>query len=438
MTDITGRSQSAASAVGAETAVTSRDARRIAVAAFVGTAMEWYDYFLYGTAASLVFNRLYFASGNTAAATLAAFASFGVGFLARPIGAVVFGHIGDRYGRRVSLLATVTMIGVATGLIGMLPTYAAIGIAAPVLLTLLRVLQGIAMGGEWSGAITLAVEHAPPERRVRYAVLPQVGSPVGTLLSSGAFTLVSLLPKGQFDSWGWRLPFLGAVPLLLVALYLRRRVQESPLFRRILETEEPARLPAIEIFSLASGRMLLGLAVSLLPIAGFYLMTTFAIGYGTETLGVSRSLMVGATVIAAAIQIGVLFVFGRIAERLGAALVCCLGSLATAALAFPVFMLIDTARPLAVVLGMTVAIAVQSVPFAVTGAVLADLFPARLRYSGIAISYSAAGVISGFVPLAAASLVTAAGGRSWPAATVLLVIALMTAAGGFVTSLLRK
>ena len=191
--------------------------RRVALATFAGTAMEWYDYYLFGLAASLVFNRLYFTELHAVAATLAAFATFGVGFVARPFGAALFGRIGDRIGRKPALILTVTLIGLATGLIGLLPDFSSIGVAAPVLLVLLRLTQGIAVGGEWSGAVTLAFEHAPPERRGWYASLPQLGSPVGALLSSGAFALVLHLHPAQFDDWGWRLPFLAAFPLLGVA-----------------------------------------------------------------------------------------------------------------------------------------------------------------------------------------------------------------------------
>ena len=327
--------------------VTDAEARRIAFAAFVGTALEWYDYFLYGTAASIVFNRLYFTTGDPLVATLAAFASFAVGFVARPVGAVVFGHVGDRFGRRRSLIITVAMIGVVTGMIGLLPDFATIGVAAPVLLTLLRVLQGVAVGGEWGGAVTLAVEHAPPERRGRYAALPQVGSPIGTLLSSGAFTLVSLMPPAAFDAWGWRLPFLAAIPLLFVALYLRRRVEESPLFTELLAQHERASLPVVEVFRKSAGRVLVGLCASLLGVGGFYLLTTFVISYGTETLGLPRSLMLGATLVAAALEIAILLAFGRLAERLGPGAVCVVGSIALAVAAFPVFWLVDTQNPAA-------------------------------------------------------------------------------------------
>ena len=411
--------------------VTDAEARRIAFAAFVGTALEWYDYFLYGTAASIVFNRLYFTTGDPLVATLAAFASFAVGFVARPVGAVVFGHVGDRFGRRRSLIITVAMIGVVTGMIGLLPDFATIGVAAPVLLTLLRVLQGVAVGGEWGGAVTLAVEHAPPERRGRYAALPQVGSPIGTLLSSGAFTLVSLMPPAAFDAWGWRLPFLAAFPLLGVALYLRRRVGESPLFEKLLEQHDRASVPAVELFRTAWRQVLIGIAASLIGIGGFYLLTTFVISYGSGQLGLPKSLMLGATLFAAAAEVVTLIFGGRLADRYSPGRVCLWGGVLSAAVAFPVFWMIDTRNPALVIIAVTLGINCLSIPYAVSGSLLAGLFPVHLRYCGVAISSNFSGLISGFVPLIASALLIASDERSWSTAMLLLVLALITAAGGF-------
>lgn len=412
------------------TTVTDKQARTVAFGAFVGTALEWYDFFLYGTAASLVFNRLFFVTGDAAVATVAAFASFAAGFVARPIGALLFGHLGDRIGRRACLLITVTMIGIVTGAIGLLPTYVSIGVIAPVALTLLRVLQGIAVGGEWGGAVTLAVEHAPIERRGRYAAMPQIGSPIGTLLSSGAFLLVSLLPADDFDAWGWRLPFLAAFPLLLIAVWLRRRVEESPLFEQLLREDELASAPVRDVVVRAFPQLLVGAGSTLLGVGGFYLITTFVISYGTGTLKIDRSVLLTGTLVAAAVEIVVLIAGGRLAERYGSGRVTLFGALASAVIAFPAFWLIDTTVPVLVILGITVAVACLSVPYAVSGGLLTDLFPAKLRYSGVALSANIASVVSGFVPLLATALLVASGGKSWTPALMLVVIALITAGCG--------
>jgi len=411
--------------------VTEAEAKRVAFAAFVGTALEWYDYFLFGTAAALVFNRLYFVTGDPLVSTLAAFASFAVGFVARPIGAIIFGHLGDRIGRRKTLIITVVMIGVATGLVGLLPDFAAIGVAAPILLTLLRMVQGVAVGGEWGGAVTLAVEHAPPERRGRYAAMPQIGSPIGTLLSSGAILLVSLLPDESFDAWGWRLPFLAAFPLLLVAVYLRRRVEESPLFEQLLAEDELASAPVKQVVTTAFPQLLVGAGSAFLGVGGFYLATTFVISYGTGTLGVSQSVMLTATLVAAFVEIGVLIIGGRMAERFGAARVTVIGGLVSAVAAFPTFWLIDTAEPLVIIAAVTMVVACLSVPYAVSGALLTELFTPALRYSGVALSANFAGVASGFVPLAATAALAASGEESWAPALILVGIALVTTVAGW-------
>ena len=315
-------------------------------------------------------------------------------------------------------------------MIGLLPTYFSIGVAAPVLLTLLRLLQGVAVGGEWGGAVTLAVEHAPKDHRGRYAAMPQIGSPIGTLLSSGAFLAVSLLPPESFNSWGWRLPFLAAFPLLGIALWIRRRVEESPLFEQLLREDELARSPVTEVFSRAFPQLLVGAGSTLLGVGGFYLSTTFVISYGTEYLGVDSSVLLTGTLVAAGVEIVVLLVGGRLAERYGPGRVTAAGGLMSALIAFPAFWLIDTASTTLATIRVTLAVACLSLPYAVAGALLADLFPARLRYSGVALSANIASVISGFVPLIATALLAVSGGRSGTPALLLVVIALITTGSG--------
>jgi MFS family permease len=417
--------------------ISGKDAGTIARAAFVGTALEWYDYYLFGTAAALVFNRLIFTDLDPTAALLASFATFGVGFAARPIGAILFGYIGDRYGRRPALLTTIVMIGVATGLIGLLPDFGTIGLAAPILLAVLRLVQGLAVGGEWGGAVTMAVEHAPAGKRGRFAALVQIGSPVGTLLSSGAFTLVLLFPSQTFDAWGWRIPFLLAFPLLVIALWIRLKVEESPIFKDLLAHEETAKVPALDVLRHAGGRLVIAVLAAMLGVGGFYMITTFTVSYGSNTLGVPRSVMVNATLIAAVAQIIITVLMGRLAEKIGPGKVTMWGGLLTAVAAFPLFAMIDSKSPLLITLAITIGIVLVGVAYAVNGALLTELFPPKLRYSGVALGYNIAGATSGFMPMIATAMLGVSGNRSWGAALILAIIALMTAAGGLIGERLR-
>jgi MFS family permease len=418
--------------------VSETDAKRIAVAAFVGTALEWYDYFLFGTAAAIVFNRLYFTTLDPVAALVAAFATFGVGFVSRPLGAVIFGAIGDRYGRRPALLITVVLIGISTGLIGFLPDYAAIGVAAPIMLALLRLLQGLAVGGEWGGAVTMALEHAPINKRGRFAALPQLGSPVGTLLSSGAFSAVLLLPSESFDAWGWRLPFLAAFPLLLVAVYMRRQMEESPIFLELAAQEHKRpKLPVVDLLRRSSGRLLAAIAASLLGVGGFYLLTTFVIGYGTVTLGLPREWLVNGTLIAATFQIFMLLACGRLTERFGAGRMTVIGGITTAVVAFPVFWLVETGNPWLIALAITLGTCAIDIVYAAAGTLLGELFTPETRYTGVSLGFNVAGAISGFLPMLATALMAANGNQVWIAAVLLIIVSLLTAVGGYFGGKLR-
>lgn len=410
--------------------IAAAQARRVAVAALVGTAMEWYDYYLFGLAAALVFNRLFFTELDPRAASLAAFATFGVGFVARPLGAVLFGTIGDRLGRRPALILSVALIGVATALIGLLPDFLAIGIAAPILLVLLRLVQGVAVGGEWSGAMTIAVEHAPPERRNRLAAFVQLSSPIATLLSSGAFAVVLLLPAASFDAWGWRLPFLAAIPMLLVAVVLRRRIEETPEFRRVLRHGARTRVPLWELLRRAPQRLGVAILVSLLGVGGFYFMNTFIVNFGVDERGFERQLMVNATLVAAVVQAGVTLLAGRLGERFGPGRVTMWGGLATLVVSFPVFWLIDSGRPAAAMLAVSLGLSAVILAFAVAGPTLALLFPAELRYSGVSLGYNLAAVVGGFLPFAAQTSLAWSDGASSGPACLFALFGLATAVGG--------
>ncbi|WP_125099362.1 MFS transporter [Leucobacter chromiireducens] len=410
-----------------------KDANKVALGALIGTALEWYDFFLFSAAAALVFNVQYFTSENATAAALASFATFGVGLAARPIGGIIFGRMGDRVGRRKVLMITIVGIGLVTGLIGMLPTYAAIGIAAPVLLVLLRVLQGLFVGGEWSGAMTIVVENAPLHLRAKYAAIPQIGSPIGTILSSGGFFVMTLLfSKENFDAWGWRIPFLIALPLLLVAIYIRSKLEESPVFRQLEESGEVVKSPVLTTFRDSWKQIIVGMAAALLGVGGFYLVTAFCVWYGVNVLGYDSSLMLLGSMVAAAAEIFVLIWGGNLGAKYGASRVILWGGVASAIVAVPSFLLLTSGNPVLVVIAMTLAVCTLSLPYAASGTVLTGLFPAKTRYTGVGMAQNVAGMLSGFIPLLATGFVAAANDHWWPAAAMLVFLSLFTAVAGVV------
>lgn len=408
-----------------------KDANKVALGALIGTALEWYDFFLFSAAAALVFNVQYFTTENATASALASFATFGVGLAARPIGGMIFGRMGDRIGRRKVLMITIVGIGLVTGLIGLLPTYAAIGIAAPILLVLLRVLQGLFVGGEWSGAMTLVVENAPLHLRARYAAIPQVGSPIGTILSSGGFFIMTLVFSQQnFDAWGWRIPFLIAFPLLLVAVYLRSRLEESPVFRQLEESGEVVKSPVLTTFKNSWKQIIVGMAAALLGVGGFYLVTAFCVWYGVNVLGYSSSLMLLGSMVAAFVEIFVLLWGGALGAKYGSSKVILWGGIVSAVVAVPAFIMLSSGNPVLVVIAMTLAVAALSLPYAASGTVLTGLFPAKTRYTGVGLAQNVAGMISGFIPLLATGFVASAGDHWWPAAAMLAFLSLFTAVAG--------
>ncbi|WP_254910483.1 MFS transporter [Gulosibacter sp. 10] len=410
--------------------ITPRDAKRAAYGALVGNVLEWYDYFLFNTAAALVFNVQYFVSENAATASMAAFATLAVGFLVRPLGGLFFGWLGDKVGRKAVLMITVVGIGAATGIIGVLPNYASIGIWAPIFLVVLRLFQGVFIGGEWSGAMTLAVENAPLKMRARMAALPQLGSPIATILSSGGFFLLALyLSTDNFDSWGWRIPFLAAIPLLLVALWLRAKLSESPVFTELKESGEQEKAPLSAVFKTSWRQLLIGIGAALLGTAGFYIVTTFVMNYGTRVLGIDRDMILMATLIGAVFQLASVLHAGRLASRFGASRVIIWAGIATAVAAFPCFLLIQTTSIPLVTIGVVIGVSLLTYSFAAAGPILTGLFPASVRLSGVSVTYNGTQVIAGLTPLIATALVTASGDAWWPAAVMLILFALISVLG---------
>lgn len=402
-----------------------RELRRVAVSSLLGSSMEWYDYFLYGIFSALVFNKVFFPSLDPTTGTIAAFLTFAVGFISRPLGAVLFGHVGDRFGRKVALVTTLTVIGLATGLIGLLPGYASIGIWAPVLLATLRFIQGLSAGGEWGGAILMSLEHAPPSQRAFYGSLPQLGSPIATLASSGIVALVTLLPNEHLITWGWRIPFLLAFPLLGIAIYLRLRVEESPLFVRVQKEAREIKVPIAAAFRHGWGRILIGVCAAIFGSGAFFLMTSYAVNYGTTTLKLPASLLLAATIGGAILEGIAIVVSGRLADRYAPWRVTAVGAAICVGAAVPVAALIGTGSPLAVVTGIAIGIGVLGLPYGPLGAVLAQMFDEEVRYTAVAVSYSLATTIGGFVPSIALAMKSAMEGSVWVIAILMAGICMI-------------
>lgn len=418
--------------------VNTKDVRRIATSAFVGTALEWYDFFLFGTAAALVFNDLFFSGLGAASASLASLATFGVGFLARPLGAILFGRIGDTMGRRPALIISIVVIGVATGIIGLLPTYATAGVWAPIALVILRLAQGVAVGGEWGGATTMAIEHAPAEKRGRYAALVQIGSPAGTLLSSGVFSLILLLGDEAVTSWAWRIPFLLAFPFLGVALWIRTKVEESPVYRALeaeaAEKESVAKKGSLkELFTQYGKQTAIAAAAALLGIGGFFVMSTYVLSYATNTLDFERQTVVNATLLAAVCQIFINLYFGRLGEKIGPGKVIGWGAVATAIMSYPLWAMIDSGNAVLLTIAVCAGLSLVTITYSVSGVLLSEVFPAHVRYSGVAISANLASAVSGLLPFLATALnASNETPSSTPGVAILITVSIITAIGGFV------
>ncbi|WNF00902.1 MFS transporter [Streptomyces luomodiensis] len=400
-----------------------RQLRRVAVASLVGTMVEWYDFYIYGTAAALALGDLFFPSLSPTARTLSAFATFAIGFLARPLGGIVFGHLGDRVGRKHVLIVTLLLMGFSTFAIGLLPTYAAIGIAAPILLTALRFLQGLAVGGEWGGAVLLGVERAPARRRTFYGSFAQVGSPLGLLLAAGVFALVETLSADAVRTWGWRIPFLLSAVLIAIGQFVRARVEEVQVPRQ----QDKGRLPLGTVLRDHWVAVVLGTGAIIVTLTGFYLSTTFLTSYGTEHLGFSSNELLIGTMLVAVVQIVSLPTAAVLADRRGRQPVILVGTLATAALSVPLFSLASTGSVVLLWLGMILFNLGRSLVYGPLPAFAAALFPADVRFTGISLCYQLAGILGGgLAPLGAVAL-AGQGGQYLPVALFLAATGLLSA-----------
>ncbi|GAA2315236.1 MFS transporter [Nonomuraea roseoviolacea subsp. roseoviolacea] len=400
------------------------------VASLVGTSLEWYDFFLYTTAATLVFGKLFFPTLEPLNATLLALTTNAVAFVARPLGGIVFGHFGDRAGRKTVLVVTLLVMGISTFLIGVLPGYATIGVAAPILLAVLRFVQGLGLGGEWGGAVIMSLEHADDRRRGFNASWPQVGVPAGFVLATALLALLSAtMTDAAFLSWGWRIPFLLSGVLVVVGLWVRLKVTESPLFAEVEKQGRTARMPLVEVVRTHPRALVSAFTARIGVDVAFYTFTVFILVYVTGRLGLPRSVGLNAVLIASALQLGLIPFFGSLSDRLGRRPVYLAGVVGAAIWVFAFFPLLDTRSFPLIVLAAVVALITHAAMYGPQAAFIAELFSTRLRYSGASMGYQLAGIVGGAIaPIIALKLLDVYG--TTLAVSVYVVIALAVTAVG--------
>ena len=380
--------------------------KRVLWASLIGSSIEWFDYFLYGTVAALVFNQLFFPAEDPAVGTMLAFASFALSFFIRPFGGIIFSHIGDRIGRKKTLVLTLGLMGGATVLMGLLPTYQAIGIAAPILMVLLRLVQGLGIGGEWGGAMLLAVEYAPKERRGFFGSVPQMGVTIGMLLATLALTVMSMLPDDVFLSWGWRVPFVLSAVLVFVGLWIRKGIDETPSFKKNQAAGNVVAVPLLETLKHHKREVLIAVGAKFVETAPFYIMSTFIVYYATKELGFSRTQALNAVTVATVVTTLLIPLMGALSDRLGRKTVYIAGVLMMMAYAFPYFWLLQTRSFSMLILATVIGLGVIWAPTtAVLGTMFSEIFKSNVRYTGITLGYQiGAALAGGTAPLVATFL----------------------------------
>jgi metabolite-proton symporter len=401
--------------------------RRVVAASFIGTTIEWYDFFLYGTAAAMVFDRLFFPNVDPYAAKMAAFGTFAIGFFARPLGGIVFGHFGDRLGRKSMLVTTLMLMGIATVCIGLLPTYAQIGVAAPALLVALRFIQGFGVGGEWGGAVLMAVEHGQEGRGLR-ASWVQAGVPVGLLLANGVYRLALWMSgDAAFVQWAWRLPFLLGVVLLGIGMFIRLKIMESPVFQAAASHAPATRAPILAVIRDQPRNVLLAMGARFAENAFFYIFTVLVLSYGSQQLGLAKPVLLNAVLMASAVQLFVIPFFGALSDRVGRRPVYLGGAIFLALFAFPFFWLIETRVTGLVILAVVVGLIGHAAMYGPQAAFFSELFGTRVRYTGASLGYQLASPLAGgLAPLIATALLEKTGGQPWPVALYLLGMSAVT------------
>jgi metabolite-proton symporter len=400
---------------------------RVVVASFIGTTIEWYDFFLYGTASALVFNRVFFPKLDPLAGTMASFATYAVGFFARPVGGVVFGHFGDRIGRKSMLVTTLMLMGLATFLIGVLPTYEQIGVAAPALLVFLRFVQGFGVGGEWGGAVLMVVEHGHRGRRGLYASWVQAGVPAGSLLATAVLNACSFVSGDDFLTWGWRIPFLLGFALLGVGLFVRLQIYESPLFAEVRDRKQRAAVPFFDVLRRYPRNILLAIGARMAENGGFYVITVFVLTYTVEKLQLPHTSMLNSQFVGAVVQFMAIPVFGLLSDRIGRRPVYLAGAAGLAAFAFPFFWMLDRADTIWISAAIGLALIIQSAMYAPQAAFFAELFGTDVRYTGASIGYQLASPLAGgLAPLICLTLLEWAHGQTWGVAIYMIALSTIT------------
>ncbi|NMO89499.1 MFS transporter [Actinomycetospora sp. TBRC 11914] len=414
---------------GAEAVLDRREVRRTSLVSLLGSTIEWYDFFIYGTAAALVLNTAFFPTADPFVGTLAAFSSFAVGFIARPVGGIIWGHYGDRIGRKKALVSALFLMGASTTLVGLLPSYATIGVAAPVLLFVLRIVQGLAVGGQWGGAVLIATEYAPPHRKGWYGSFPQLGVPIAVIVSNGIFLgLEAGLGEEAFTSWGWRVPFLLSVLLIGVALYAQLRLEDTPAFRQVqAQAGARRRSPVIEVLRSHPKQVLLAAGSFIAVNGGFYIYVVYVLSYGAKALHLPESVLLIGILGSSAVNLAAIPLFALLSDRVGRRPVYLAGAIGTVVAAFPVFWLIDTRSTFLIFLGLLIGGVANSAMYGPQAAFFAELFSAEVRYSGASLGYQIGAVLGGgLAPLIAASLYQATG-TSASTSAYLLVMGVVTA-----------
>jgi MFS transporter, MHS family, shikimate and dehydroshikimate transport protein len=406
-----------------------RSLRRVMMASAVGSALEWYDFFLYGTASALVFSELFFPKLDPSMGILASFATFGVGFFARPFGGLVFGHLGDKIGRKPVLVYTLLLVGGGTFLIGLLPTYDSVGVWAPIMLVLLRLVQGFGAGAEYGGAVILAVEYAPPGKRGLYGAFAPIGVTVGILLAQGVFAIFSAMPKEDFLSWGWRVPFLLSIFVIALGVYIRAKVMETPVFRQAVEKHKVLRAPVLEAIKRHPREFFVVVGARMAENGLGYLFPVFTLSYITKQLGLPKSMALAALVAASFVQIFTVLGFSALSDKIGRRPVYMGAAIFCALFAFPFFMLVNTQSTPLIWLALILASAVGvGGMFGPQAAYFAELFGPRIRYSGFAFARELGSILAGGpAPFIATWLLMQGGGAPWLVAIYIIVLSLITA-----------